>query len=141
MSERHGLVGPQHPVGELFEGRAACRVDEDVVGDAAGVHAGAAQADLGAVLRGGDEHPVEVVVAVRNGLAFDGATDRVAQAEDSHGGAVAFGDGAGEAEPVEGAFVAVGGTSERGRFEIRRWRGAPGVPESRRESVGRERPR
>ena len=67
---------------------------------------------IGAVVRGGGDHPVEVVVAVGELLAGDGATDGVPEAEDAHVDVVAFGEVAGEAQPVVGAFVAVGGALE-----------------------------
>ena len=80
--------------------------------DAAGVHAGAAQADDGAVSGGGGEHAVEVVVAVGELLAGDGAADGIAEAEDADFDLVAFGEVAGESQPVVGALVAVGGALE-----------------------------
>jgi hypothetical protein len=79
------------------------------VGDPAGVHACAAQADDGAVPSGGGEHPVEVVVAVGQLLAGDGAADRVAEAEDPHFDVVSLGEVAGKPQPVVDALITVGG--------------------------------
>src|SRR6266508_939535 len=106
-SEGDDLVGPQRPVGQFVEGEAAGSFGEHVLGDAAGVHAGAAAADVGAVAGAGADHPVEVVIAVGQLLVGHGAADGVADQEHPYLAVAAFGEGTGNLEPVVGAFRAV----------------------------------
>lgn len=59
-----GLVCPQRPVGEFIQGRSEGALGEHVLADAAGVHAGAAAGDVGAVPGAAFDHAVHVIVAV-----------------------------------------------------------------------------
>ena len=73
---------------------------EVVIVDAAGVQARAAAADVTAVAGDGEDHPVEVVVAVGDLLVGHGTGDGVAEEEHPHLAVVALGQGAGGAGPL-----------------------------------------
>jgi hypothetical protein len=73
-SESGDFVGPQRPVGELVEGGPPGALDQAVLADPAGIHAGPAAAYVGTVAGGRLDHAVEVVVAVKHLLAGHGAS-------------------------------------------------------------------
>ena len=73
-SESGHLIGPQRPVGELVERSAPGALDQVIVGDSAGIHAGPAATDLGAVTGSGFDHAIQMVVAVGHPLTGDGIT-------------------------------------------------------------------
>ncbi len=107
-SESGDFVGPQRPVGELVEGGPPGALDQAVLADPAGIHAGPAAAYVGTVAGGRFDHAVEVVVAVRHLLAGHGAADRIAEQEHADLGPVAAGQRAGQPQPVPAALSAVG---------------------------------
>src|SRR5581483_9208142 len=86
--------------------------DELVLADRAGVHAGAAEGDLGAVMDGGAEHPLEVVVAVGRLLAGERTGDRIGEEEDANLLAVALRKRVREPQPVVAALGPVCGVVE-----------------------------
>ena len=82
MCRSTDTVGPLRPVRKLLERAALRPFGQFAVGDAARVHAGAVNADLGAVARRTAQHHFDVVVALRNLLVRLGAARRVAHQED-----------------------------------------------------------
>jgi len=98
--ESDDLVGPERPVRQLLEVRAASAVDDLLFSDGARVDAGAAESDPRTSLDRDREHTLEVVAAVGRLLPGERAGDGVAEEEDAHLFALAVGERVRESEPV-----------------------------------------
>src|SRR3990170_2859116 len=127
-SEHQDSVGLLGPVGQLIHTAAMTPFGQFGVGDAAGIHAGAAHADLASPPGHRAEHQFEVVVTRRYLLARLGARRRVPDEEHPDLLGLPLGERPGQTQTVVAALRSVGPVVEDDQCPSRRLLGHRPAP-------------
>ena len=106
--EGQHLVGRQCPLGQQWQGTNLDPLNEGQCRDAAGIGAGLAQTDGGALCQQYLQ-PLAQVVTLGRGLPRQGGTDSVGHQEQLQAGATLLAQGNGQTQGIEQGLAAIGG--------------------------------